>query len=77
MSTEKIKYTFLSLHRNVGQNCNLTANKSFESVVKFKCLGTTVTDRSCFHEEVKRSLVSGNASCHSAKNCLSASSLNT
>jgi len=51
--TEKTKYMVMSRHQNVGQNHNLlVANKSFESVTKFKYLGITVTNQSRIHDEV-------------------------
>jgi hypothetical protein len=56
----------VSRHQNVTQNHNLlTANKTFEKVVKFRNLGTTVTNRNCILEEIKGILNQGNACYHS------------
>jgi hypothetical protein len=46
-------------------------NRSFGSAAKFRCLGTTLTDQNCIHEEIKSRLNSGNACYHSVQSLLS------
>jgi hypothetical protein len=48
-NTEKTKYMVVSRYQNVGQTHSLLiANTSFENVVKFKYLGTTVMNQIAF-----------------------------
>jgi hypothetical protein len=59
-------------HPNSGQNQNIRiANESFENVVKFKYLGSTITNQNDIHDEIKSRLNSENASYNSVQNLLS------
>jgi hypothetical protein len=71
-NTEKTKYMIMFHHSNSGQNQNIRiANESFENVVKFKYLGTTLTYQNDIHDEIKSRLNSGNTSYYSVQNLLS------
>jgi hypothetical protein len=48
VNTKKTKYTDMSHHQNAGQTDNLLA----ENAVKFKYLGTRVTNQNHSHEEI-------------------------
>jgi hypothetical protein len=65
INVEKTKYMLLSHHQNVGKNRDIIiANRSFENVSQFICLGTTVTNQNLIQEEIERRLNSGNACYH-------------
>jgi hypothetical protein len=58
----------LSLHQNACYNRDIEiAKRSFENVLQFKYLGTTVINQNLLQEEIKRRLSSGNACCHSGQ----------
>jgi hypothetical protein len=62
----------ISRHPNSGQNQNIRiANESFEKVVKFKYLRTTLTNQNGIRDEIKSRLNSGNACYYSVQNLLS------
>jgi hypothetical protein len=68
VNTEITKCMVMSYHQHAEQNHNSqTTNKSFENVVKFKYLGTTITNKNCIHIEIRSRLNAG-------KNLLSFSS---
>jgi hypothetical protein len=69
---EKTKYMIMSRHPNSEQYQNIRiANESFENVVEFKYLGTTLTSQNEIHDEIKRRLNSRNACYYSVHNLLS------
>jgi hypothetical protein len=62
----------LSRQQNVGQTRDMKiANRSFQNVSQFKCLGTTVTNQNLIQEKIKRRFNSGNACHYSVQNLLS------
>ena len=76
VNADKTKYMVMSRDQNTGRNHNIeTDNSSFETVEEFKYLGTTLTDQNSTEEQIKRSLKSGNACCHSVQNLLSSRSI--
>jgi hypothetical protein len=62
VSSQKTKYTLMSRHQNAGQSHNKkTAGRSFENVVRFRYLETTITDKNIVQEDNKSRLNSGKA----------------
>jgi sorting nexin-29 len=69
VNAEKTEFMLLSHHQNSGQNHDIKiANRSFENVVLFRHLGTTVTNQNFIQEKIKRRLNLGNACYHSVQN---------
>jgi hypothetical protein len=62
VNPEKTKCMLVSWCQNAGQRQSIKiGNRSFESVAKFKYLGSTITEQNWIHEEIKSRLNSGNA----------------
>jgi hypothetical protein len=71
INAENTKCMIMSHNPNSEQNQNIrTANESFESVVTFKYLGTTLTNENDIHDEIESRLNLGNACYYSVQNLL-------
>jgi sialic acid synthase SpsE len=58
----------MSHGQKIGQKHSIKiAKRSFEDVIKFKYLGTTLTDKNYMHEAIQSGLNSGNACYHSVQ----------
>jgi hypothetical protein len=60
----------LPLHQNAGKNHYIEIADIFFDVVKFRYLGTTITNRNPIQEEINRRLNSDNACYHSGHSIL-------
>jgi hypothetical protein len=71
VNAAKTKYMVMFLDQNAGRSHDIKAdNSSFEKVVEFKHLVTTLMNESSVEEEIKNRLKS-NACCHLVQNLLS------
>jgi hypothetical protein len=72
VNADETKYMVMSRDQNAGRSHNIkTDSSSFDWVEQFKYLGKTLKDQNSVQEEIKGSLVSGNACYHSVQNLLS------
>jgi hypothetical protein len=69
---EETKYALISRYQKAGQKHSIKiVNRSFEDVVKFRYLGTMLTDQNCRHKEIKSRLNFRNACYHLVQSLLS------
>ena len=73
VNADKTKYMIMSPDQNTGRSHSMkNDNSSIERVEEFKYLGTKLTNKNSFQEEIKRRLSLGN---YSVQNLLSSSLL--
>jgi hypothetical protein len=66
VNQKKTRYMLMSHYQKTEKKHSIQiGNRSFEDVAKFMYLGTTQTDHSFMHKEIKSRLKSGNACYHS------------
>jgi hypothetical protein len=75
VNADKTKYMVMSQHQDSGGSYNIKVDNSFFLVEEFKYLGTTLMNQNSVQEEIKSTMNSGNACCHSEQNLLSSSLL--
>jgi len=76
VSADETKYMVMSRDQNAGRNHSARIdNSTFERMEEFTYLGTTLTNKNSFPDEIKGRLMSGNACYHSVQNLLSSSLL--
>jgi hypothetical protein len=72
VNPEKTKYMLMSRIQTIGRKHSIKIrNRSFEDVVRFISLGTTLIDQNCMHKEIESRLNLGNACYHSVQSLLS------
>jgi hypothetical protein len=72
VSADKTKFMVMSRDQNAGRIHSVRIdNGTFERVLEFKYLGTTLTNQNYIAEEIKSRLRSGNACYHLVQNLLS------
>src|SRR5215469_3488787 len=72
VNAHKTKYMTVSRDQNAGRIHSMKIDSSsIERVEEFKYLGTTLTNRNSFQEEIKSRLKLGNACYYSVQNILS------
>jgi hypothetical protein len=71
-NTARSEYMLLYHHQNAGQSHDMeTGNRSFQNAEELKNSGKTVTNETLVEEEIKRTLILGNACYQSFQNLVS------